>query len=138
MGKLCQTGQRLGPLLAADTVVSLHNVLYGKPAGPDEAFAMLKRFSGCTHQVVTTVVLKNDTRLEYRTSVSDVTFRTLSEKTIEHYLALGEFNDKAGAYAIQGRAGVFVERINGSFTGVVGLPLFETAVLLNAFGYAML
>lgn len=123
------------PLLSADTTVVLDGCIYGKPADADDARRMLRAFSGRTHQVVTSVAVREGERQALRTSVTDVSFRVLSDTDIERYLDTGEPFDKAGAYGIQGRAGVFVERINGSFTGVMGLPLFETAALLSEFGY---
>ncbi|HJU49113.1 MAG TPA: Maf family protein [Pseudogulbenkiania sp.] len=122
------------PLLAADTTVVLDGEIFGKPADATDARRMLEAFSGRTHQVVTSVAVREGERTRLLTSITDVTFRTLTEDDIARYLDSGEPFDKAGAYGIQGRAGVFVERIAGSYTGVVGLPVFETAALLSEFG----
>lgn len=123
------------PLLAADTTVALDGQIFGKPADADDARRMLRAFSGRTHQVVTSVAVREGEHAALRTSVTEVRFKTLSDAEIERYLASGEPFDKAGAYGIQGRAGVFVERIDGSFTGVMGLPVFETGELLAEFGF---
>lgn len=122
-------------LLSADTTVVQDGVIFGKPQDAEDARRMLQAFSGRTHQVITAVAVRQGERVEQVTSVTDVTFRALSEADIQRYLDSGEAFDKAGAYGIQGKASVFVERISGSFTGVVGLPLFETAGLLSRFGY---
>lgn len=122
------------PLLAADTTVVLDGEIFGKPADAADARRMLEAFSGRTHQVVTSVAVREGERTLLRTSVTDVTFRPLTETDIARYIESGEPFDKAGAYGIQGRAAVFVERIAGSYTGVVGLPVFETAALLSEFG----
>jgi septum formation protein len=125
------------PLLAADTTVVQDGEIFGKPRDDDDARRMLAAFSGRTHQVITSVVVRNAQRTEQASSLTDVTFRVLSDAEIQRYLDSGEARDKAGAYGIQGKASVFVERIEGSFTGVVGLPLFETADLLARFGYVL-
>jgi septum formation protein len=122
------------PLLAADTTVTLGGEIFGKPADADDARRMLRAFSGRRHQVVTALAVRQGEQVESAVSITEVTFRRLSASDIERYLATGEPFDKAGAYGIQGKAGVFVERIDGSFTGVMGLPLFETAQLLGRFG----
>jgi nucleoside triphosphate pyrophosphatase len=123
------------PLLAADTAVVLGNRILGKPAGVEQAAAMLRELSGRTHQVMTAVAVVFDNQVELRVSVSSVKLASLSAQNIRQYIATGEPLDKAGAYAIQGRAASFVERIEGSYSGVVGLPLCETAELLRQFGY---
>ncbi|MCW3481813.1 Maf-like protein [Neisseriaceae bacterium JH1-16] len=125
------------PLLSADTTVTLDGEIFGKPADADDARRMLRAFSGRDHQVVTAVALRQDDTVKLATSVTTVRFKTLSDAEIERYIASGEPFDKAGGYGIQGRAGVFVERLNGSFTGVVGLPLYETAQLLAEFGLTL-
>jgi septum formation protein len=124
-------------LLAADTTVVLDGEIFGKPVDDADAHRMLTAFSGRTHQVITAVVVRNATQVEVANVVTDVTFRTLDADDIQRYLDSGEAADKAGAYGIQGKASVFVARIEGSFTGVVGLPLFETAGLLARFGYLL-
>ncbi|HET9700072.1 MAG TPA: Maf family protein [Burkholderiales bacterium] len=125
--------QRL-PLLAADTAVVLGREILSKPSGAEHAVQMLRGLSGRTHQVLTAVAVIYDDQMELRLSESHVTFAPMSDAAIRHYVASGEPLDKAGAYAIQGRAAAFVSRIEGSFSGVMGLPLYETAELLRRFG----
>jgi septum formation protein len=120
-----------GPVLAADTTVAVDGRIYGKPASRAEAAAMLRAFSGRTHEVLTAVAVKHDDWLESVLSRSDVRFKTLSEDELAAYVASGECDDKAGAYAIQGRAARFVPELRGSYSGVMGLPLYETAQLLD-------
>ncbi len=122
------------PVMGADTVVELDEVILGKPAGRAEAEAMLMQLSGRQHAVHTAVAIQHEGRLEWCVSTSQVTFATLDAATIARYLDTGEYSGKAGAYGIQGRGGLFVERIEGSYSGVMGLPLYDTAVLLRAFG----
>jgi len=119
------------PVLAADTTVALEGRIYGKPADRDEAAEMLAQLAGRTHEVLTAVALKQDDWLESALSRSAVRFKTLSAREIEQYLASGEADDKAGAYAIQGRAARFIVELRGSYSGVMGLPLYETAELLE-------
>ncbi|OHX13389.1 Maf family protein [Chromobacterium sphagni] len=123
------------PLLAADTTVTQDGEIFGKPEGADDARRMLRAFSGRSHQAITSVAIRQGERLLVKTSVTDVFFKELSDAEIERYLASGEPFDKAGAYGIQGRAGVFIEHIEGSYTGVMGLPVHETALLLAEFGF---
>jgi len=125
------------PVLGADTVVELDGAILGKPADRVEAEAMLTRLSGSQHQVHTAVAVQHEERLELRLSSSQVRFAALDAAMIARYLETGEYLGKAGAYAIQGRAGAFVEHIDGSYSGIMGLPLYETAVLLRAFGLAV-
>ena len=117
------------PVLAADTTVVLGSLIMGKPKDKIDALAMLAQLSGKTHHVYTAVSLRGHEHNQ-AVSVTEVTFRCLTEQEILDYWDTGEPLDKAGGYAIQGRGGVFVESIKGSFSGVVGLPLFETAQLL--------
>ena len=123
------------PVLAADTTVTLDNNILGKPRDREDAAAMLRRLSGQRHQVLSAVAVAFEERVEIRLSTTFVTFATLSEERIHRYLLTNEGHDKAGAYGIQGYAGAFVQRIEGSYTGVMGLPLCETVELLHAFGY---
>ncbi len=123
------------PVLSADTTLDLDGVIIGKPTDADDAARILKSLSDRTHRVLTSVAMCDGNRLEHITSVSDVRFTQLSEPDIARYVASGEPMDKAGAYGIQGRAGMFVEEIRGSYTGIMGLPLFETCTLLKSFGY---
>ena len=125
------------PVIGADTVVVVDDDVLGKPADRDDALAMLDRLSGRRHDVLTAVALGTSVdTIDCRLSVSHVTFRTLGAEEIAAYWDSGEPADKAGAYAIQGRAALFVTRLEGSYTGVMGLPLFETGELLRAAGLA--
>jgi len=121
-------------VLAADTTVAIDGRILGKPDDRRDAAEMLGALSGRLHQVLTAVVLKHDAQLECVTSVSEVSFKTLSPEDIRQYVATGECDDKAGAYAIQGRAAQFVVELRGSFSGVMGLPLYETAGLIERMG----
>jgi len=129
-------GQGL-PVLAADTIVVIDGLILGKPAGAAEAVAMLERLSGRTHEVLTAVALASDAALAQRLSVSQVRFRHLSRAECIAYWHSGEPRDKAGAYAVQGRGALFIEHLSGSYSGVMGLPLFETAQLLAEAGVAL-
>jgi septum formation protein len=126
------------PVLGADTTVALGADILGKPADRAAELAMLRRLSGQTHQVYTAVAIRSATGTQMRLSVSDVTFRTLTDLEILAYWDTGEPADKAGGYAVQGRAAIFIERISGSYSGIVGLPVFETAELLQAIGWTPL
>jgi len=121
-------------VLGADTEVILGDEVFGKPRDADDAADMLRRLSGRTHQVISAVSLVSPSREAQVASVSEVTVANLDEDAIADYLATGEWEGKAGAYGIQGHAQVFIEHLSGSFSGVMGLPLFETARLLRAFG----
>jgi len=122
------------PVLAADTTVALGGRSFGKPADRREAAAILSELSGKRHEVLTAVALAYGSNVETALSASEVQFRELSPQEIGEYVATGECDDKAGAYAIQGRAARFVAEIRGSHSGIVGLPLYETAQLLDRFG----
>ena len=122
------------PVLAADTTVVLDNIIYGKPRDRDDGLAMLGRLSGRTHEVLTAVALAHLSEVSLRLSVSTVRFRELSPEERAAYWDTGEPRDKAGGYAIQGAAAVFIESLSGSYSGVMGLPLFETGELLRAVG----
>ena len=125
------------PVLGADTVVELDGAILGKPADRSGAKAILTRLSGREHHVHTAIAVQQEGRVEHRLSSSLVRFSKLDAATITRYLETGEYLGKAGAYAIQGRAGAFVEHIEGSFSGIMGLPLYDTAVLLRDFGLAL-
>jgi septum formation protein len=125
------------PVLAADTTVVLGEEILGKPESAAEAMAMLERLSGSTHRVLTAVAVAAGDRIRHALSVSDVRFRALSSEEIGRYVRSGEPMDKAGAYGIQGRAATFVTHLSGSYTGVMGLPLYETSELLAGFGIAV-
>ena len=123
-----------GPVLAADTTVCLENEIFGKPSSTAQARDFLKRLSGKTHRVLTAVVLCDGAALDTQLSISNVKLKDLEDDEIEWWLSLKEFSDKAGAYAIQGASGTFVEHLAGSYSGVVGLPLYETTQLLKKVG----
>ena len=122
------------PVLAADTTVVVDERVCGKPADEAAGLAMLERLSGRTHQVLTAVALAAHGALSFRLSASEVRLRRLSRAECAAYWHTGEPQDKAGGYAVQGRAAVFIEHLSGSYSGVMGLPLFETAELLRAAG----
>ncbi|MDO9188893.1 MAG: Maf family protein [Sulfurimicrobium sp.] len=122
------------PVLAADTTVTLDGAIIGKPANRAEAEATLARLAGRRHEVLSAVAIAFDGRLEVKLSASCVEFAPLDASAIKRYVASGESHDKAGAYAIQGRAAAFVTRLEGSYSGVMGLPLSETSQLLQKFG----
>ncbi len=126
------------PVLAADTTVVLDGKILGKPADREEAVSMLRQLSGNQHRVLSAVAIAFDDRIEVRLSETAVTFVALSEERIRRYVFTNEPHDKAGAYGIQGHAGAFVQRIEGSYSGVVGLPLAETVELLQLSGYPVL
>lgn len=145
--RICQAKARAGwesllyrklpqfPVLGADTTVTLDHKIIGKPRDRAEAAATLRLLAGRTHQVLSAVAMCRGERLEMRLSRSEVTFGPLSEARIQHYLLGNEAHDKAGAYGIQGIAGAFVQRLEGSYSGVMGLPLYETTEILHSFGY---
>lgn len=122
----------LHPVLAADTTVILQNDILGKPADQSEARHMLSRLSGTEHEVRSAVVLAEPGRILEAVSVTTVRFAVLSPQDIATYCASGEPMDKAGGYGIQGLAGLFVEHISGSYSGVMGLPVYETGRLLRS------
>lgn len=118
-------------VLAADTTIELDGDIIGKPADRDHCRCILQQLSGRQHDVLTAVALATPERLELRVTRSSVSFRILAQSEIEAYCASAEPMDKAGAYAIQGKAAVFIERLEGSYSAVMGLPLLETAELLR-------
>jgi septum formation protein len=122
------------PVLTADTTVSIDGAILGKPVDRSEAIAMLQQLSGRTHQVLTSIAVQFDTFSAQMTQVSNVRFGVLSAAAITAYCATQEPYDKAGAYGIQGAAARFVEHIEGSHSGIMGLPLFETVQLLRRAG----
>ena len=125
------------PVLAADTTVVFDDRIIGKPENAEDAARMLRTLSGREHQVLTAVALALRDQVQTQISVSSVWFQELADADIRRYVATGEPLDKAGAYAIQGRAGAFVTRITGSYSGIMGLPLAETAELLKRFDIAV-
>ena len=122
------------PVLAADTIVTIDGCILGKPRDNAHAEEMLKILSGRSHQVLTTIGVGIRDTIQMRLSVSTVRFREISEREIRHYLANNNVLDKAGAYAIQGVAAAFIVEISGSYSGIMGLPLYETAQLLEEAG----
>jgi septum formation protein len=128
----------IAPVLAADTAVALGADLFGKPADQADATRILGRLAGRTHIVWTAVAVTDGLRERVELSRSEVTFRALSPEEIAGYWRTGEPADKAGAYAIQGRGAQFIADLTGSYSGVMGLPLFETARLLTLFGCTLL
>jgi septum formation protein len=125
------------PVLAADTTVVCDQRVIGKPADAEDAIRILTSLSGRPHEVISAVAVALAERVEIALSLSKVWFRALSDDEVRRYVASGESFDKAGAYAVQGRAAAFVTRIEGSYSGIMGLPLAETADLLAKFGIDM-
>ena len=125
------------PLLSADTTLELAGEIIGKPHDAADAVAILQRLSGQTHRVLTGVAVNYQNSTEFVLSTSEVHFRQLDDDEIRHYVNSGEPMDKAGAYGIQGRAGMFVEHLAGSFTGVMGLPVCETGELFKRLGFRL-
>ncbi len=121
------------PVLAADTIVVLEKEILGKPKSKSDAIQMLTKLSGKTHQVMTAIAVASHDKMMSDVVITDVTFKAINMNEIENYWLTGEPLDKAGSYAIQGIAGSFVTKINGSYFAVVGLPLFETKQLLDRF-----
>ena len=124
-------------ILTADTTVALGRRILGKPRDAGEAAEFLLALGGRRHQVITAVAVRRGDKVWTRESVSAVKMKRLSDIELNAYLASGEWQGKAGGYAIQGAAGAFIPWISGSFTGIVGLPLAETAALLQAAGYPL-
>lgn len=119
------------PILAADTTVALSQTIFGKPESDAEACNMLKMLSNSTHQVHTAIAVVFNGQLEVALNTTQVEMMALSDAMIREYIASGEHKDKAGSYAIQGLAGCWIKKIKGSYTGVMGLPLYETSLLLK-------
>jgi septum formation protein len=132
--RLTQRGLPPAPILCSDTTVALGRRIHGKPRDAADAAVILQQLSGRTHRVITAVAVASGASESLSVSTSRVTFAELDAESIERYIASGEPFGKAGAYAIQGAAGAWVKRIDGSYTGIMGLPLFETAGLLRAVG----
>lgn len=126
--------QRKRPVLAADTTVVLAGAVLGKPEDDDDARRMLSALSGGLHEVHTAVALAFNHQIEVVLSSTTVEMMALTEAQIDAYIATGEHRDKAGSYGIQGAAGAWIKRIEGSYSGVMGLPVYETAALLRAHG----
>ncbi|TCS72168.1 septum formation protein [Sulfuritortus calidifontis] len=139
-GILAVTGRRLPvmPILTADTTVAVDGMVLGKPATPEQAAEWLRDYAGKTHQVHSGVAIAWEGQVHVALSSSKVRFRALDEAEIAAYVESREPMDKAGGYGIQGRAAVFIEHIEGSYSGIMGLPLFETAALLKEVGISVL
>lgn len=136
-GLLRQTNQQI-PVLGSDTAVILDGNILGKPENKEQAVEMLLSLSDKTHQVLTAVVLKNKQKTEQILSTTEVSFAKLTREICENYWHGGEPVDKAGSYGIQGQGALFIRAINGSYSGVMGLPVYETNILLNKFGILLL
>ena len=136
-GKCAAVAAKMGdelPVIAADTIVVIDNVILGKPQDAAAAKAMLQRLSGRTHQVMTGVAVCYKEQKMSEVCVTDVSFRQLTAEEIDAYIATGEPMDKAGAYGIQGRGAVLVEKINGCYNNVVGLPLSLLYLMMQRLG----
>lgn len=133
--RLKRRGLPAAPVLCSDTTVALGRIIYGKPADARDAARMLAELAGKTHRVLTAVAVGTPRKRQAVLSESRVTFAPMRKKEIAAYVASSEPLGKAGAYAVQGRAAAFISRISGSYSGIMGLPVYETAQLLRAFGY---
>ena len=131
MERFNQRNLEVAPVLCADTTVALDGVIYGKPQHNEDAFLMLRTLAGRTHDVMTAVAIGWGGKCFSACSISKVTFAAMSDDDIHAYTSSGEPMGKAGAYAVQGRAAAFISHIEGSYTGIMGLPLFETSNLLH-------
>jgi septum formation protein len=134
LARLENRGLPAAPVLCSDTTVALGRSIYGKPADAADAARMLRELSGRTHRVLTAVAVQSGRKRLLALNVSQVTFDGLTPAQVRAYVASGEPMGKAGAYAVQGRAAAHIARIQGSYTGIMGLPLFETAQLLRTVG----
>ena len=134
LARLARSGLASAPVLCSDTTVALGRALLGKPETPAHAAQMLRQLSGATHRVLTAVALAHGRRRWQALSISTVRFAAMSPAQIRAYVATGEPMGKAGAYAVQGRAAMHISHISGSYSGIMGLPLRETAVLLGQAG----
>jgi septum formation protein len=134
LARLKRRGLPPAPILCSDTTVALGRRIYGKPVDEPDAARMLAQLAGATHRVLTAVAVGTPRRRQQTLSTSRVTFEALTRAQVRAYVATGEPMGKAGAYAIQGRAAMHVTRIDGSYSGIMGLPMHETAGLLRAFG----
>jgi septum formation protein len=135
MARLARRGLRLAPVLCSDTTVARGRVIYGKPEDARDAARMLRELSGASHRVLTAVAVQSGRKRLQVLSDSRVTFAKLTPSQIRRYVESGEPLGKAGAYAVQGRAAAFISHISGSYSGIMGLPMHETAQLLRAFGF---
>ena len=130
-------GLPAAPVLCSDTTVALGRIIYGKPADAVDAARILTELSGKTHRVLTAVVLGTGRKRGQTLCESRVTFADMSQRQIQTYIASNEPMGKAGAYGVQGRAAAFISHMSGSYSGIMGLPMFETAQLLRSFGFKL-
>ena len=137
VARLKRRGLPSAPILCSDTTVALGRTIYGKPADPADAARMLRELSGATHRVLTAVAVQHGRKRLAALSTSRVTFATLTPAQIRRYVDSGEPMGKAGAYAIQGAAAAHVPSLSGSYSGIMGLPMHETAQLLRACGFTI-
>lgn len=135
MARRARRGLPEAPILCSDTTVALGRAIYGKPDDAAHAARMLSELAGRTHRVLTAVALQMGTRRVAALSVSRVTFAALTPQQVDDYVATGEPLGKAGAYGVQGRAAAFIPQLSGSYSGIMGLPMYETAQLLRAAGF---
>lgn len=135
LARLQRRGWPPAPVLCSDTTVALGRTIYGKPADGKDAARMLRELSGTTHRVLTAVAVQQGRKRREALSDSRVTFAPLTAVQIRRYVAGGEPMGKAGAYAVQGAAAAYISHISGSYSGIMGLPMHETAALLRAFGF---
>jgi septum formation protein len=131
VARMRRRGLPTAPVLCSDTTVALGRTIYGKPADAVDATRMLRELSGKTHRVLTAVAVQKGTTRAEAVSVSQVRFTAMSTAQIRSYVATGEPIGKAGAYAVQGRAAAYIEHLSGSYSGIMGLPMFETAQMLR-------
>ena len=134
VARLKQQQLQPAPILCSDTTVALGQIIYGKPNDAKDAKRMLADLSGKSHRVLTAVAVQSDRKRFDALSTSKVTFDEMTQKQISAYVATGEPLGKAGAYAVQGRAALYITKIDGSYSGIMGLPIRETALLLQAAG----
>jgi septum formation protein len=135
--RLKNRGLPSAPVLCSDTTVALGNTLFGKPDNAEHAKSMLQQLSGKTHRVLTAVSIGTQRKQSHALSISQVKFAEMSKHDIERYVASQEPMGKAGSYAIQGKAAVFISHISGNYSGIMGLPMFETSHLLREFGFTV-
>lgn len=133
--RLKRRGLPAAPVLCSDTTVAMGRTIFGKPVDDQDAVRMLTELSGKTHRVLTAVAIGSVRKREIAMCESRVTFAGMSSRQIQAYVASGEPLGKAGSYAVQGRAAAFISHMSGSYSGIMGLPMFETAQLLRSFGF---
>jgi len=137
VARLARRGLPAAPVLTSDTTVALGHEILGKPADADDAKAMLRKLSGQTHEVLTAAAVQSGSQRLQALCISQVRFMAMSDAQIERYVASGEPMGKAGAYGVQGLAAAMIEHIAGSYSGIMGLPVFETAQLLRQLGWKL-